>query len=159
MNMPATVNMPATGSEDTVECVICARDGDGAQHPGTVGGNVYEDAWWYAYHAPPSIVPLGQLFLVSKRHFLDFAEMTPDEAASYGSVLVRLVAAIKQTVDAERVYVLSTVEGVPHFHARLAPRPHDEVLREWALLASERSCGEAEALAVAERLRELLMGG
>ena len=145
--------------EDALECLICARAGDGALHPGTVGGNVYEDDWWYAYHAPPTMVPPGQLFLVSKRHFLDFAEMRTEEAASYGSVLVRLVAAIKQTVDAERVYVLSTVEGVPHFHARLAPRPHDEELRGWALLESERSCGEAEALAVAERLRELLMGG
>ena len=63
-------------AEDTVvDCLICARDGDGARHPGEVGGNVYEDAWWYAYHAPPGEATLGQLFLVSKRHLLDFAEM------------------------------------------------------------------------------------
>jgi diadenosine tetraphosphate (Ap4A) HIT family hydrolase len=145
-------------AEDAVECLICARDGDGARHPETVGGNVYEDTWWYAYHAPPSMATLGQLFLVSKRHFLDFAEMTPDEAASYGSVLATLVAAIRQAVNAERVYVLSTVEGVPHFHARLVPRPRDEPLRRWAFVASAHSCGEGEALAVAKRLRPLAMG-
>ena len=141
-----------------MDCQICARGGDGARHPGTVGGNVYEDAWWYSYHAPPSMATLGQLFLVSKRHLLDFAEMRADEAASYGGVLARLVAATKQTVDAERVYAITTIEGIPHFHVWLVPRPQVEPLRGWAFVASGRSCAEAEALTVAERLRELMMG-
>src|SRR5215213_3575803 len=97
-------------------CEICARGADGRQHPGTVGGNVYEDEHWYAYHAPPTISTLGQLFLASKRHFLDFSEMTPAEAASYGQVLKALFAALKHVVDAERIYSRVTLEGVAHFH-------------------------------------------
>ena len=83
---------------------------------------VYEDDHWYAYHAPVATAASGQLFLVSKRHFLDFAEMTPAEAASYGLVLGRLCAALRRVVQAERIYTLVTVEGVPHFHAWLIPR-------------------------------------
>lgn len=137
-------------------CEICARGGDGRRHPGSVGGNVYEDELWYAYHAPPGIATLGQLFLVSKRHFLDFAEMTPAEAASYGRVLQALYAALKQVADAERVYLQVTLEGIPHFHTRLIPRPRDAAERGRAFIAGERSCAEADALAVATRLREAL---
>ena len=137
-------------------CELCARGSDGQQHPGSVGGNVYEDEHWYAYHAPVTIASLGQFFLVSKRHFLDFSEMTPAEAASYGRVLQALYAALKQVVDAERVYLRVTLEGVPHFHAWLFPRRHGETERGMAFMAAERSCSEAEAMAVVGRLREVL---
>lgn len=137
-------------------CEICARGGDGRRHPGSVGGNVYEDDHWYAYHAPPSVATLGQLFLVSKRHFLDFAEMTPTEAASYGQVLQALYTAQKQVVDAERVYLQVTLEGIPHFHTWLIPRPKDAAERGRAFIAGEHSCEEADALAVAAHLREAL---
>lgn len=137
-------------------CEICARSGDGQQHPGSVGGNVYEDEHWYAYHAPVTMACIGQLLLVSKRHVLDFAEMTPAEAASYGQVLTILFAALKQVVGAERVYLRVTLEGVPHFHTWLFPRPPDATERGMAFMAAERSCSEAEALAVVGRLGEVL---
>jgi diadenosine tetraphosphate (Ap4A) HIT family hydrolase len=140
------------------DCLICARGGDGRLHEGSVGGNVYEDDLWYAYHAPAATAVLGQLFLVSKRHFLDFAEMTPDEAASYGRVLQALYAALKQMVDAERVYARTTVEGVPHFHTWLFPRPRGEAVRGMQFMAGEHTCTEEAALAVADRLRAVLAG-
>ena len=98
----------------------------------------------------------GSYFLVSKRHVLDFAEMTPDEAASYGRVLQALYAALKQVVDAERVYLRVTLEGVPHFHTWLFPRRREDTERGTAFMAAERSCTEADALAVVRRLREAL---
>jgi diadenosine tetraphosphate (Ap4A) HIT family hydrolase len=137
-------------------CLICARDGDGRRHEGSVGGNVYEDDRFYAYHAPPAISTLGQLFVVAKRHFLDFAEMAPEETASFGPILTRLCTAIKQTVDAERVYVQVTIEGVPHFHAWLIPRPKASPLRGRDFVGSARSCSDADALAVVDRLRAAL---
>jgi diadenosine tetraphosphate (Ap4A) HIT family hydrolase len=137
-------------------CPICARGGDGHQHDGSVGGNVYEDELWYAYHAPIGTAALGQLFLVSRRHFLDFAEMTPAEAASYGRVLRVLYAALKEVVDAERVYASVTVEGVPHFHTWLFPRPRGEVARGMRYMDGEHTCTEAAALAVVGRLRAAL---
>lgn len=33
-------------------------------------------------HAPGKLGPLGMLFIESRRHFLDYAEMTDAEAAS-----------------------------------------------------------------------------
>ena len=62
-----------------MDCVICDRHREGRPHEGSVGGDVYEDAYWHVYHAPPATSCPGQLFLVAKRHYLDFAEMTADE--------------------------------------------------------------------------------
>jgi hypothetical protein len=82
--------------------------------------------------------------------------MTPAEAASYGQVLQALYRALKQVVDAERVYLQVTLEGIPHFHTWLVPRPKDATQRGRAFLASERSCSEADALAAVARLRDAL---
>lgn len=138
------------------DCLICARRGEGQNHLGSVGGNVYEDEHWYAYHAPPATSTLGQLFLVSKRHVLDFSEMTPAETASYGQVLQALYSALKQVFGAERVYTRVTVEGVPHFHTWLFPRLKDASERGMQLMSGEHSCSEADALAVVARLRATL---
>jgi len=146
----------AAGSGVIDSCLICARQGDGANHEGAVGGNVYEDTRWYAYHAPPKSSAPGQLFLVSKRHFLDFPEMTPEEVASYGQVLAVLVAALKHAVNAERVYVRVTLEGIPHFHTWLFPRPYDATARGMAYLTAQHSCTEADARTVVARLRNVL---
>jgi diadenosine tetraphosphate (Ap4A) HIT family hydrolase len=125
-------------------------------HQGSVGRNVYEETHWYAYHAPAQRSSLGQLFLVSKRHFLDFAEMAPAEAASYGAVLRRLIPAVKETVGAERVYLLVTIEGIPHFHTWLVPRLPGAPGRGLALLRSARSCAPDDVRIVVERLRAAL---
>jgi diadenosine tetraphosphate (Ap4A) HIT family hydrolase len=121
-----------------------------------VGGYVYEDAHWLAYHAPVATSTLGQLFLISRRHFLDFSEMTIPEAASYGSVVGRLVAALKRAVQAERVYTVVTLEGVPHFHTWLIPRRIGQEARGWSFIRSERSCSGEDALRVVAELRGLL---
>lgn len=139
-----------------MDCVICARWREHRPHEGSVGGIVYEDEHWYAYHAPIERATLGQLFLVSKRHYLDFTEMAPAEAATYGTALTRLCAALKRVVQAERVYTIVTVEGVPHFHAWLIPRPAGLEQRGWALITSTRSCSEDDALRVATTLRSVL---
>jgi diadenosine tetraphosphate (Ap4A) HIT family hydrolase len=142
-----------------VECEICARQREGRPHEGSVGGDVYADEYWQAYHAPSAVASPGQLFLVAKRHYLDFAEVTPEEAASYGPLLRRLYAALKRATRAQRVYAVITIEGVPHFHVWLIPRPADAPLRGRAFIMSERSCSEAEALDVVARVRQALADG
>ncbi len=143
-------------SQADIECVICARCQECRPHDGSVGGYLYEDEHWYAYHAPVHSATLGQLFLISKRHFLDFAEMTPAEAASYGLVLRSLYAALKQIVQAERVYAHVSLEGIPHFHVWLIPRGTDALERGWAFITRDHSCAADEALAVVKRLRAAL---
>jgi len=138
------------------DCLICARYREGRLQEGSISGYVYEDEYWYAYHAPLAVATPGQLFLVSKRHYLDFGEMTPEEAASYGSVVGRLYRALKRDPGVERIYTLITLEGIPHFHVWLIPRPVDAVERGRAFVAGEHSCSESEALDAVKRLREAL---
>lgn len=136
------------------DCFICRKQrGEEAAPP---GGYLYEDAHFRVCHAPATMAARGALLVESRRHFLDFAEMTPEEAASYGPLLSRLYAAIKRAVGAERVYTLVTLEGAEHFHAWLIPRAPDATSRGVALLAEEHSCAPAEAEAAAEAVRAAL---
>ncbi len=60
------------------------------------GGYIYEDERWMICHAQPHMGPLGTLFIESKRHFLDYAEMTDEESASLGKVLRKVYAALRK---------------------------------------------------------------
>lgn len=139
------------------ECFICRKQRGEEESP--PGGYLYEDASYRVCHAPAAMATPGTLIVESRRHFLDFAEMTPEEAAGYGPLLARLYAAIKHAVGAERVYTLVTLEGADHFHVWLVPRAPGETARGVALLAADRSCTEDEALATAEAIRAALALG
>ncbi|MBM3125424.1 MAG: hypothetical protein FJZ87_10200 [Chloroflexi bacterium] len=133
-------------------CFICRKHhGQEAAPP---GGYIHEDAYWRVCHAPARLGPLGTLFIESKRHFLDYAEMTLEEAESLGSVLKMVYEALKHHTLAERIYQLSTMEGQPHYHCWLVPRLKDIPERGLKFLSRDDSCDEMEAIALAEKLRE-----
>lgn len=135
-------------------CLLCNKHkGLEATPP---GGYIYEDEHWMVCHAPIKSGPLGTLFIESKRHFLDFAEFNQEEQSSYGEVASKVSAALKQLTDATRIYHLSTVEGIPHFHIWLVPRGKDTPERSLAFLSRDDSCTEEEAIALANKLRDLL---
>lgn len=140
--------------EQPAECFICRKQRGEATTP--PGGYLYEDAHFRVCHAPAEMATPGTLLVESRRHYLDFAEMTPEEAASYGPLLVRLYSAIKRAVGAERVYTLVTLEGAEHFHTWLVPRAPDAVSRGAHLLAEDHSCAPEDALAAAEAVRAAL---
>jgi diadenosine tetraphosphate (Ap4A) HIT family hydrolase len=48
--------------------------------------------------------------------------MTPTESAELGSILHRLIPAIKAATAVERVYYLAVMEHSPHFHLWLVPK-------------------------------------
>jgi diadenosine tetraphosphate (Ap4A) HIT family hydrolase len=74
------------------DCFICRKHaGQEATPP---GGYLYQDEDFLVCHAPAEIGVPGTLFVESRRHYLDFAEMTPDESASYWPLLARLYMAI-----------------------------------------------------------------
>lgn len=136
------------------DCFICRKQrGEESTSP---GGYLYADARYRVCHAPAAMALPGTLIVESRRHFLDFAEMTPEEAACYGPLLARLYAAIRSAIGAERIYALVTLEGAVHFHTWLVPRLPDEQPRGVRLLAAERSCSEEEALTAAEAVRAAL---
>jgi diadenosine tetraphosphate (Ap4A) HIT family hydrolase len=141
----------------TDECSICrTHRGELAAPP---GGYVWEDDHWLAGHAPAEIAGDGTLILESRQHFLDFEDMPAAEGASLAPTLGRLYPAIRRGTGAERVYLLSTMGRVAHFHAWLVPWPAGSALRGPEYLAAERSCSVADAIAASQRIRAALAPG
>ncbi|WP_148929183.1 HIT family protein [Paenibacillus methanolicus] len=137
-----------------MSCFICDKHlGTSNQPP---GGYFYEDEHWKVCHFPVDQSCVGRIVLESKRHFLDFSEMTEEETISYGVALKQLYLALKQVTGAERVYSLLTIDGVPHFHAHLVPRGYDSMSRGIEYLRQESSCTEKEALQVVHKLNAIL---
>lgn len=133
-------------------CFICRKhDGQEAAPP---GGYIYEDEHWMVCHAPGRLGSLGMLFIESKRHFLDYAEMTDEESASLGNVMRKIYHALRAHTDAERIYQLTTLEGQPHFHSWIVPRGKEVAERGLKFLARDDSCSDEDAAALAGKLRE-----
>jgi diadenosine tetraphosphate (Ap4A) HIT family hydrolase len=141
--------------EHATDCFICRKHA--GQEAAPPGDYLYEDDYFLVCHAPAAIAVPGALIVESRRHYLDFAEMRPDESASYGPLLAWLYAAIKRAIGAERVYTQITLEGVAHFHAWLVPRAPHVQARGVAFLADDLQCTEKEALSAAEAVRAELM--
>jgi diadenosine tetraphosphate (Ap4A) HIT family hydrolase len=135
-------------------CFICRKHNGLELAP--PGGTIYEDAHWMVCHAPGKLGPLGTLFIESRRHFLTYAEMTAEEAASLGGVLKKAYAALILHTQAERIYQLSTMEGAPHFHCWIVPRRKEVTERGLKFLARDDSCDDAEAASLAEKIREAM---
>lgn len=138
------------------ECWFC-RDDRGAESP--PGGWIHEDTRWRAWHCLAGWGPPGTVIVESRRHFLDFAAMDAGEARTFGPLLGRLVATIKEAVAAHRVYTWSTMDAHPHLHLWLIPWWQDRPARGPRYLLESPDTGqraEGDALATAARLRERL---
>jgi diadenosine tetraphosphate (Ap4A) HIT family hydrolase len=132
-------------------CFLCRKHiGEEAAPP---GGYIYEDEYWMICHAPGKLGPLGTLFIESKRHFLDYAEMTEEESTSQGNVLKRIYSALKLHTGAERVYQVTLIEGVPHFHSWLVPHRKEDPEKGMKFLTRDDSCSDEAASALANKLR------
>ncbi len=137
-----------------MNCFLCKKHrGEIAPPP---GGYVYEDIHWKVCHGPIDKCSLGTLLVESKRHFLDFAEMIPDEASSYGILLKRLYTELRVLTNAERIYLVVLLEGTPHFHAWLLPRTKDIPEHGVEFLRKDFTCDETDAQKLATALREAL---
>ena len=135
-------------------CFICRKHkGQEAAPP---GGYIYEDEHWMVCHAPGKLGPLGTLFIEAKRHFLDYAEMTNEESASLESVMRKIYHALKLHTEPERIYQVTLMDGVPHFHSWLVPHRKDDPEKGMKFLVRYDSCSEEDATAVANKLREVM---
>jgi diadenosine tetraphosphate (Ap4A) HIT family hydrolase len=105
-------------------------------------------------HAPLKQSNAGTVIVESRRHLLDFGEMTPAELAELGSILKRLVPAVKAATGAHRVYFLALMERVPHFHLWLVPKQKQGRLKGAAYLARHPvPATKKEAEAMARKIR------
>jgi len=135
-------------------CFICRKHNGGEATP--PGGYIYEDEHWMVCHAPVKLGPLGTLFIESKRHFLDYAEMTDEESTSLGNAMKKVYRALRLHTDAERIYQVTLMEGVPHFHSWLVPHRKDDAERGMKFLTRDDSCKEEDAIALVNRLRKAM---
>ena len=143
------------------DCNICRKQ-DGLKtgsvllDSGRPGGYIVEGEHFLAEHAPLQESSAGTVILEARRHLLDFAEMTPAESAELGSILNRLVPAIKAATGVQRVYYLAVMERAPHFHLWLVPKKDEGDLRGVDYLAQRppltTSFGDAEAMSI--KIRE-----
>ena len=135
-------------------CFICRKHN--GQEVAPPGGYIYSDEHWMVCHAPAKLGPLGTLIIEAKRHYLDYADMTTEEAESYGMILKKVYQAVHAHVDAERIYHVVTLEGEPHLHAWFLPRGKDIPERGLKLWQKEVSCEEKDAVEIVEKLREVM---
>ena len=133
-------------------CFLCRKHI--GQEPAPPGGYIYEDEHWMVCHAQPHMGPLGTLFIESKRHFLDYAEMTDEESASLGHIMRKIYHALRMHTGAERIYQVTLLEGIPHFHTWLVPHRKDDPEKGLKFLTRDDSCNEADAIALAHRLQK-----
>jgi diadenosine tetraphosphate (Ap4A) HIT family hydrolase len=137
------------------DCNIC-RQQDGLKTGSEIldsprpGGYIVEREHFLAEHAPVQESSTGTVIVMARRHLLDFGEMTTSDSAELGSILHRLVPAIKAATGVERVYYLALMEKVAHFHLWLVPKKDEGELRGVDYLAQRppltASYSDAEAM-------------
>ena len=124
------------------DCNICRKQ-DGLKTGSKLldvprpGGYVVEGEHFLAEHAPLQESSAGTVIVEARRHVLDWGEMTAAELAEFGSVVYRLVPAVKAATGVERVYLLAVMERAPHFHLWLVPKKSEGDLRGVAYLAQQ----------------------
>jgi diadenosine tetraphosphate (Ap4A) HIT family hydrolase len=136
------------------DCFLC-RKHDGLE-PQPPGGYILQDANWMICHAPAHKGPLGTLFIESRRHILDHADFNDLEMATFAPTLSLIYGALRLRLQPQRLYLLSMMEGIPHFHAWIVPRMPQDIDRGVAFLARSQYCSEAEAADLVADLRSTL---
>jgi diadenosine tetraphosphate (Ap4A) HIT family hydrolase len=155
----------------TQRCSLCAgSDGDAVM----CRVQVWEDALWrLTTSIGPGDVTPGFSYLEPKRHISHVTDLDGEEATTFGRVLARCTAALKQATGAELVYVYVFGGSIPHLHVHLAPHTEGDALNDDLLrgeFEQERLPNGAvaylskdfpalppeECVAVADRVRELL---
>jgi diadenosine tetraphosphate (Ap4A) HIT family hydrolase len=68
------------------------------------GGVIHNDALWQVEHILEPLPMLGWLIVKALRHVTAFADLTDDEAATFGPLVRRSMAALQRATAAEKVY-------------------------------------------------------
>jgi diadenosine tetraphosphate (Ap4A) HIT family hydrolase len=149
------------GKCDPIQCLVCCKHRGGIE---VAGGAIYENELVFASHAQPwggeTDHYLGHVFVETKRHVPELAELTEEEAQAVGLWVSRLARALVHTEGAEHVYSFVIGDGVPHLHVHVigrypgAPRDYwGPKVDEWP--GAPRG-GAHEIAQVADRLRAYL---
>ncbi len=154
-----------------MDCSLCTgTDSD----PGMQRVEVWsDDLWRLSTSVGPGDVTLGFSYLEPRRHIPDITALDGEEAATFGPVLARCSAALKDATGCELVYVYVFGGSIPHLHVHLAPHSAGDALNDDLIKGrfetqelpngaiAYRSLDypelpEQDCVAVADRVRELL---
>ena len=135
-----------------------------AGHLQAPGGSILDEGGWVLDHSVSPCVLRGWLILKPKRHVEHVADLTAEEAASFGPLVRSASRAMMSGLGAERVYVVSMGELVNHVHVYLVPRYADmpksglQVLAE--MFSDERpwACSDEDAGQAVDTVRRELTG-
>jgi diadenosine tetraphosphate (Ap4A) HIT family hydrolase len=144
------------------ECLICAKYAGlpvpaWAGFPVPPGGHLVDDGTWRVGHGPTPYWPAGTLLIESRRHFLDYADFSPEEAAGLGVLVNRLTAPLREATGAPRIHLFSCMEGTEHFHLWMVPRAEGATGGR-GFIADPGYCTPGEAEEVVHRVRKALDG-
>jgi diadenosine tetraphosphate (Ap4A) HIT family hydrolase len=115
-----------------VDCAICrGPDGD----PELDRIEVWRDAHWRLSMSRHTAT-LGFAYLEPLRHIPYLADLDGPEAATFGPVIARASAALREASGAALVYAYVLGGGIPHLHVHLAPNQPEGVLST-ALISGE----------------------
>lgn len=95
-----------------------------------------DDLWRLTTSVGPGDPTPGFSYLEPLRHIRYVHELDGEESASFGPVLARCAAALKEATGAELVYVYIFGGGIAHLHVHLAPHVAGDALNE-SLLRGE----------------------
>lgn len=107
----------------TVDCYTCAREAEHEQLPPREV--IAYDEHWRVVHATGTALP-GWLVLTPRRHVMELADLTAEEATTLGSWQLRLARALRAEFGTAKVYVAEFGEQPGfHLHFHLVPRAAD----------------------------------
>ena len=143
------------------ECLVCRK------HRGKVnvpGGVIYENNLIYISHAQlwgeEKEHYLGHVFVETKRHVAEVADLTEEEAQIIGVYTSRVAKALLHTENMEHVYTFFIGDGVPHVHYHVIGRYPGAPREYWGTKVDEwpeaPKGAEVKIAQVAERVRAFL---
>jgi histidine triad (HIT) family protein len=145
-------------NQPMTECLVCRK------HHGEValpGGFIYEDDLLVISHAQlfgeEKDHYLGHVFVESRRHVPELADLTAEEAQAIGLWISRVAQALLQVEGMEHVYSFFIADGVPHVHVHVIGRRPGAPREYWGPRVDDwpdaPRGGEAEIAQVADRVR------
>ena len=102
----------------------------------------------------------GYVVLKPKRHVHELADLLPSEATTMGIAAQKLLAAMRSSLDTERIYICSFAETLHHLHFHILPRYADmpglgpDLVP--ALFSGRWTCSVKEAEEASARIRSAL---
>jgi diadenosine tetraphosphate (Ap4A) HIT family hydrolase len=150
-----------SNTSTTLDCLVCRKQRGDLAVP---GGFIYEDDLISISHAQlfgeEKAHYLGHVFVESKRHVPELADLTEEEAQAVGLWISRVARALLQTEGMEHVYSFFIGDGVPHVHVHVIGRRPGAPREYWGPRVDDwpqaPRGGEAEMAQVADRLRDYL---